>query len=52
MWKLPLFDTDFGQEELTAVQAPLKEGWLTMGPYTERLERAFAKLVGQSMQLP
>jgi dTDP-4-amino-4,6-dideoxygalactose transaminase len=45
-WRIPLFDTNFGSAELEAVQAPLRSGWLTMGPYTERLENELCNLTG------
>jgi len=37
-WRIPLFDTVFGEEELAAVQRPLKAGWLTMGQEVIDLE--------------
>jgi dTDP-4-amino-4,6-dideoxygalactose transaminase len=37
-WRIPLFDTVFGEEELEAVQRPLKAGWLTMGQEVIDLE--------------
>lgn len=37
-WQIPLFDTRFGEEELAAVQRPLKAGWLTMGQEVIDLE--------------
>lgn len=45
-WKVPLFDPDFGEAELAAVQAPVREGWLTMGPRTQQFEEAFCQLTG------
>ena len=47
-WKVPLFEPDFGPAELEAVQAPVREGWLTTGPYTERLEKALCELTGSA----
>ena len=47
-WKVPLFEPDFGSAELEAVQAPVREGWLTMGQYTERLEKALCELTGSA----
>ncbi len=47
-WKVPLFDPDFGPAELEAVQAPVREGWLTMGPYTEKLEKMLCELTGSA----
>jgi dTDP-4-amino-4,6-dideoxygalactose transaminase len=45
-WRVPLFDPDFGPAELEAVQAPVREGWLPMGRYTERLEASLCELTG------
>lgn len=45
-WKIPLFDTRFDESDLEAVQAPLRDGWLAMGPRTRRLEEEFAALTG------
>ena len=43
---VPVTGKVFGQEELTAaVQASL-DFWLTSGPYTEKFESRFAKIVG------
>jgi dTDP-4-amino-4,6-dideoxygalactose transaminase len=45
-WKVPLFETCFGPEELEAVQQPLRDQWITMGEVTIRFEEAFAKRCG------
>ena len=45
-WRVPLFEPDFGAEELAAVQQPLRDGWLTMGEVTLRLESEFAARCG------
>jgi dTDP-4-amino-4,6-dideoxygalactose transaminase len=45
-WKVPLFEPDFGPAELEAVQAPVREAWLTMGQYTERLEKTLCEMTG------
>lgn len=45
-WKVPLFDVEFGPAEFEAVQAPLRDGWLTMGPKTEELEDRLCELTG------
>jgi dTDP-4-amino-4,6-dideoxygalactose transaminase len=47
-WQVPLFEPDFGAAELEAVQAPVREGWLTMGGYTEKLENALCELTGSA----
>lgn len=45
-WRIPLFDTDFGQNELDAVTRVLKSGWLTMGEETKLFEQEFASFLG------
>lgn len=37
-WRIPLFDTRFGDEEREAVLRPLDAGWLTMGEEVLQLE--------------
>ena len=46
MWKVPLFDVDFGEEEKAAVTGVLESGWLTMGEVTREFERKFAEFSG------
>lgn len=41
-----MFEPNFGAEELAAVQRPLRDGWITMGEVTLRLEAEFAKRCG------
>ena len=48
MWKIPLFNGEFGQAELDAVQRPLLNNWLTMGQITGELEKTFAEVSGTS----
>jgi dTDP-4-amino-4,6-dideoxygalactose transaminase len=43
---IPFFRPDIGEEEIAAVVAALRSGWLTMGPRTQEFERAFAQAVG------
>ena len=45
-WTIPLFATDFGPAELAAVQEPIRDGWLTMGPRVARLEEAWRARTG------
>lgn len=45
-WRLPLSDLALGQEEVDAVQAVLRSGWLSMGEVTQRFEREFAAYLG------
>ena len=43
---VPLFDIRLSDEEIGAVEAALRSGWLTMGPRTEAFERTFADHLG------
>jgi dTDP-4-amino-4,6-dideoxygalactose transaminase len=43
---IPLFDLQLLPEDLQAVAATLRSGWLTLGPRTQELERAFAAHLG------
>jgi dTDP-4-amino-4,6-dideoxygalactose transaminase len=43
---IPLFDVRLDEEQVAAVAATLRSGWLTMGPQTKEFERAFGELLG------
>jgi dTDP-4-amino-4,6-dideoxygalactose transaminase len=43
---IPLFDVRLGDDQIAAVEATLRSGWLTMGPRTEEFEQAFAEHLG------
>lgn len=45
-WQVPLFDLELSDEEVNAVAAVLRSGWLSLGPETERFEQAFAEYTG------
>jgi dTDP-4-amino-4,6-dideoxygalactose transaminase len=45
-WKVPLADVSLGPEEIEAVTAVLKSGWLSMGPKTEEFEQRFKEFLG------
>jgi len=45
-WKVPLGRLEFGEDEIEAVAAVYRSGWLSMGPRTEELERRFAEYTG------
>ncbi|MTD44731.1 aminotransferase class I/II-fold pyridoxal phosphate-dependent enzyme [Conexibacter sp. W3-3-2] len=45
-WTVPLTDVVVAEEDVEAVLACYRDGWLTMGPRTQELERRFAELVG------
>ncbi len=44
--ELPLFDLQLQPEDLEAVAATLRSGWLTLGPRTAEFEQAFAAHLG------
>ena len=46
MWKVPLFDVNFGSDEKSAIAVVLESGWLTMGEVTSEFEREFAEFTG------
>jgi dTDP-4-amino-4,6-dideoxygalactose transaminase len=43
---VPIFDVALRDEEIEAVAATLRTGWLTMGPRTQEFEAAFAEHLG------
>jgi len=45
-WKVPLADVNLGPEEIAAVTAVLKSGWLSLGPKTQQFETEFARFLG------
>ena len=45
-YKVPIFDLDFGQEEIDAVTAALKSGWVSQGPLVAQFESQFAQFLG------
>ena len=46
VYKIPLFDLNFDEAEEEAVLQVLRSRWISMGPKTAELERAFAQHVG------
>lgn len=46
MWKIPLFDIDFDNEEISAIKKVINSRWVSMGEVTRQFEKLFAKLVG------
>lgn len=46
--QLPVFDVRVTDEDIEAVEAALRSGWLTMGERTERFEREFAASIGSA----
>jgi dTDP-4-amino-4,6-dideoxygalactose transaminase len=45
-WKVPLADLQITDEDVEAVAAVYRSGWLSIGPETERLENAFSRYAG------
>jgi dTDP-4-amino-4,6-dideoxygalactose transaminase len=45
-WKIMLAEPNLGEEEVEAVSAVLRSKWLTLGPVTQRFEKAFADKLG------
>jgi dTDP-4-amino-4,6-dideoxygalactose transaminase len=45
-WRIALADVVLDEREREAVDRVLREGWLSMGPMTERFEEGFAGFVG------
>lgn len=50
-WKVPLADVKLSADDIEAVVETYRSGWLSMGPETEGLERAFAEYSGASHAL-
>ncbi len=46
MYKIPLFDLNYGQEEENAVIDTLRSKWISTGPKCEELEHKFEKMIG------
>ncbi len=42
-WRVPLADVNLGPEELEAVSAVIRSGWLTMGSVTQAFEQEYAQ---------
>ncbi len=45
-WDIPLFDLDYGDEEISAATAVFRSQWLTMGERVQAFESEFALLCG------
>jgi dTDP-4-amino-4,6-dideoxygalactose transaminase len=50
-WKVPLADVIVADDDIDAVVATYRSGWLSMGPETEALEQAFADYTGAAHAL-
>ncbi len=45
-YKIPLFDLNFGEEEIKAVTDTLRSNWISSGPRCEELEQQFVDMFG------
>ena len=46
MMKIPITKTVLDEKEFTAVQEPLKSGWVVQGPFVKEFENKFAQFTG------
>jgi len=46
-YKIPLFNVNFGEEEIKAVEKIIRSGWVSLGPETKKFEREFANFYGR-----
>lgn len=44
-WKVPLFDSDFGQAEIDAATDVIRSRWITMGEQTQKFEEEFGRFI-------
>ena len=49
MWKIPLFDLDYGEAESKALLEVLNDKWLSAGPKTKAFEANFAAHLGKDI---
>jgi dTDP-4-amino-4,6-dideoxygalactose transaminase len=49
MWKIPLFDLDYGDKEREAVLEVLDSKWLSSGNKTKEFEEEFSNYLGEGM---
>lgn len=49
MWKIPLFDLDYGEDEKNAVLEVLESKWLSSGEKTKKFEQEFSKYLGNDI---
>jgi dTDP-4-amino-4,6-dideoxygalactose transaminase len=46
MWKVQLFELNYDEREVRAVEEVVRSGWITMGPKTSEFESAFQTQLG------
>ncbi len=44
-YDIPLFDLNYGKEEIEAAKSTIESGWLSMGPKTEEMERTICSML-------
>lgn len=44
-YRIPLFDLNYGEEEIEAVAETIRDNWISMGPRCEAFENEFASLL-------
>ncbi len=49
MWKIPLFDLDYGEAEKNAVVEVIESKWLSSGVKTKKFESEFSKYLGTNI---
>jgi dTDP-4-amino-4,6-dideoxygalactose transaminase len=49
MWKIPLFDLDYGDSEQKAVSEVIKSKWLSSGEKTKKFESEFSTYLGNDI---
>lgn len=49
MWRVPLFELDYGERERKAVEEVINSGWLTMGVNTKQFESEFSTYLGENV---
>ncbi len=49
MWEVPLFELNYDQDEMAAVQDVIDSQWLTMGEKTQEFERSFCRFLGDQV---
>ena len=50
MWKVPLFDLNYDDREMQAVQEVIASRWLTMGETTREFEKRFSRFLGSRVE--
>lgn len=50
-YRIPLFDLNYGEEEIAAVAETIHDNWISMGPRCEAFEKEFGALLGAPYSL-